>query len=117
MPKITHTEIRMYKMGTGDCFTIKFFAGKTTVFKIMIDAGTWSGSGERLAPYIKDLDYYADVLIVTHEHMDHVHAFDVYEDLFLGKKLEADGSTDKALEVGEVWMGWTEADGTGKVKN
>jgi len=99
-------------MGTGDCFAIKFFSGTDTEpkFKMMIDAGCWSGTKERLSPYILNLKNYlgdhADVLIVTHEHKDHVHAFDVCEELF----------TDGNFHVGEIWMGWTENDKRGKVK-
>lgn len=111
MSKITHAEVRMYRLGTGDCFAIKLFADAETIFKIMIDAGTWSGSGDHLTPYIQDLktylDNYADVLIITHEHKDHVHAFDACEELF----------TDAEFNVGEIWMGWTENDRTGKVKD
>jgi len=46
MSKVTHVEIRMYRLGTGDCFALKFFSGskKDPTFKILIDAGTWSGS-------------------------------------------------------------------------
>lgn len=111
MSKITHVEIRMYKMGTGDCFAMKLLAGTKTVFKIMVDAGTWQGDKEKLTPYINNLkDYFkgfVDVLVVTHEHKDHVHAFDVCRDIFTG-----DG-----FEVGEIWMGWTEKDTSQKVTN
>ena len=98
MSKITNVEIRMYRMGTGDCFAIKFFAGKKISFKMLIDAGTWQGSKEHLDPYIKNLkeyiDDFVDVLVVTHEHKDHVYAFDACEDLF----------TDGNFNVGEIWM-------------
>jgi hypothetical protein len=111
MPKITDVEIRMYKMGTGDCFAIKLLSQGITVFKLMIDAGTWQGSKEKLTPFIQNLKTYldnkADVLIVTHEHKDHVHAFAACEELF----------TDGTFEVGEIWMGWTENDRKGKVKD
>ena len=111
MSKITNVEIRMYRMGTGDCFALKFFAGKKEKFKMLIDAGTWEGSKEHLEPYIKNLKEYlndfVDVLVVTHEHKDHVYAFDVCEDLFLDGKFNA----------GEIWMGWTENDKTKKVKD
>ena len=110
MSKITHAEVRMYRLGTGDCFAIKFFAGLEVTCKIMIDAGTWSGSADQLEPYITDLKHYledyADILIITHEHKDHVHAFDACEHLF----------TDGKFEVGEIWMGWTENDKIKKVK-
>src|SRR5688572_20847483 len=110
MPKITQAQVRMYRMGTGDCFAIKFYAGKTVACKMMIDAGTWSGSKEHLAPYISDLKKFfnnqVDILVVTHEHKDHVHAFDVCKELF----------TDGEFETDQVWLGWTENDRVKKVK-
>ena len=110
MSKITNVEIRMYRLGTGDCFAIKFFAGKKISFKMLIDAGTWKGSKEHLDPFIINLkeyvDDFVDVLVITHEHKDHVYAFDACEDLF----------TDGNFKVGEIWMAWTENDKTKKVK-
>ena len=109
--KTTHAEIRMYRMGTGDCFAIKLFAGTDVTCRILVDAGCWSGSKDHLQKYIKDLktylDNFADILIVTHEHKDHVHAFDVCEELF----------TDDQFNVDEIWMGWTENDRVKKVKD
>jgi hypothetical protein len=109
MSKITHTEVRMYRMGTGDCFALKFFADATLKFKILIDCGTWSGSAGHLAPYIKNLktylDNHVDLLVVTHEHTDHVYVFEACENLFT-----------QGFTVDKVWMGWTEKDSATKVK-
>jgi hypothetical protein len=100
----------MYRMGTGDCFAIKFYSKSRHPFKVLIDAGAWSGSQQKLEPYIQDLksylEDYADVMIITHEHKDHVHAFDVCEELF----------TDGHFNVGEIWMAWTENEQARKVK-
>jgi hypothetical protein len=110
MPKVTHAEVRMYRMGTGDCFALKFFAGQKTVFRMLIDAGAWLGPKARLQPYIRNLKKYlgdyADVLLVTHEHKDHVLAFEAAEPLF----------TDGTFRAGEIWLGWTENDRTRKVQ-
>lgn len=110
MSKITHAEVRMYKMGTGDCFAIKFFADEIIKFKMMIDAGTWVGSKKKLTPHVENLKAYldnaVDVLIVTHEHKDHVHAFDVCKHLF----------TDGKFNVGEIWLGWSEKEGAPEVE-
>ena len=109
MSKITHTEIRMYRMGTGDCFVLKFFAGAALKFKMLIDCGTWSGSTAHLTPYIQNLkayvDNHVDLLVVTHEHKDHVHVFDACENLFT-----------QGFTIDKVWMGWTEKDTATKVK-
>ena len=109
--KITHMEVRMYRMGTGDCFVLKFFADKTETFKMMIDCGTWQGKPAYLKPFILDLMSYVnnhvDVLVVTHEHKDHVHVFDACKELFVGK--------DSKFTVDRIWMAWTEKDSDSKV--
>lgn len=107
--KITHATVRMYCMGTGDCFIIKLFSGTLESFKIMIDCGVWSGSQAHLRPYITDLKKYVanevDVLVITHEHLDHVSVFETCRDLFT-----------KDFKVGKIWMGWSENDSLSKVK-
>lgn len=109
MSKITKTEIRMYRMGTGDCFALKFFAGNKLKFKMMIDCGTWQGSKNELTPFVTNLkkyvDNHVDLLVVTHEHKDHVHGFDACKELF-----QQDFAADR------VWMGWTEKDSDSKVR-
>lgn len=107
--KITHAVVRMYCMGTGDCFIVKFFSNKTERFKMMIDCGVWSGKAEHLRPYMEDLKAYVnnsvDLLVVTHEHTDHVSVFEACSDLF----------TDN-FEVKRIWMGWSENDSLAKIK-
>lgn len=107
MPKkatITHADVRMYRLGTGDCFVIKFRAGSAVTFKMMIDCGAWQGSKAEISKYVSDLKGYVDnrvdLLVVTHEHKDHVLGFELCEDLFT-----------KNFEVGQTWMAWTEEDG------
>lgn len=106
---VSHTEIRMFRLGTGDCFVIKFYSGKNTLFKLMIDGGCWNGNSGKINPYIKELKKYVnnkiDLLVITHEHKDHVHAFDVCEKLFT-----------ENFEIKEIWMGWSENDNDPKVK-
>jgi hypothetical protein len=107
--KITHASVRMYCMGTGDCFIIKLFSGETESCKIMIDCGVWTGSEERLRPYIVDLKKYVnnevDILIITHEHLDHVSVFNTCSELFTSD-----------FKVGKIWMGWSEDDALPKIK-
>lgn len=109
MNTITSVCVRMYKMGTGDCFVLKFYSGTRVTFKMMIDCGTWSGSREKLEEYISDLKNYVDnhvhVLVVTHEHKDHVHGFDACKDMLTA-----------GFKVDRIWMGWTEDDKSTKVK-
>ncbi len=110
MSKITSATVRMYRMGTGDCFIVKFYAGKEEKYKMMIDCGTWKGSKDHLEPYVVDLKAYVnnhvDLLVITHEHKDHVYVFEACKELFT-----------KDFKVDKVWMGWTENDKTKKVKD
>jgi hypothetical protein len=108
--RIDQVVIRMYRMGTGDCFTIKFLKDGKVSFKMMIDCGCWSGSKEDLEPFLdelkEDVEDTIDVLVVTHEHKDHVLGFERGKDLF----------TDGDFRVGRVWMAWTEEDGEPKIE-
>jgi hypothetical protein len=101
--KITNAVVRMYRMGTGDCFIIKFFAGKVNTFTMMIDCGTWQGTKKEIATYVNDLKVYTgnkiDLLVVTHEHKDHVYGFDACKELFTNN-----------FEIKKIWMAWTEND-------
>lgn len=104
----THALVRMYRFGTGDCFLVKFYAGTTLQCKLMIDCGVWSRPGDELTPVIQrliaDVNGKIDVLVVTHEHKDHVSIFHTCRTAF------------KGLTVGQVWMGWTENDQDDVVK-
>lgn len=98
----------MYCIGTGDCFLIRFHSGKKDVFTMMIDCGSCRGDRNDFLPYVKDLagtltNKTIDLLVVTHEHNDHVNGFDKCYDIF------------KSLTIKEAWFAWTEdpADPTG----
>lgn len=108
--RIDRVVIRMYRLGTGDCFTIKFMKGRTVSFKLMIDCGCWQGSRAHIEPFVtelkRDVKDKVDALVVTHEHKDHVHCFDVCRDLF------AEGQ----FETNQIWMAWTEEDGNTSVE-
>src|SRR5262249_22719924 len=102
--RIDRVVIRMYRIGTGDCFTAKFLKGDKVSFKMMIDCGCWSGTKDVLKPYLKelkkDVEDRVDVLVVTHEHKDHVLGFERGKDLF----------TDGDFRAERIWMAWTEKD-------
>jgi beta-lactamase superfamily II metal-dependent hydrolase len=97
--------IRMYNTGFGDCFllTIPTAAGPR---RMLIDCGTHPAStGPRQArrdavPLLfSDLQAEAgklriDVVVASHRHRDHLSGFEAPE--------------FRTLEVGEVWMPWTE---------
>ncbi|WP_123864602.1 hypothetical protein [Chitinophaga barathri] len=107
--KVTHAVVRMYCMGTGDCFIIKFFAGDNVRFKMMIDCGVWTGGKDRLTPFMEDLKEYVegevDLLVITHEHLDHVSVFETCSDVFTNN-----------FTVKKIWMSWSENDSLSKIK-
>lgn len=107
---IDQVVIHMYRMGTGDCFVVKFMNENQISFKMLIDCGCWNGSKADLEPYLKqlkkDVENHVDVLVVTHEHKDHVLGFEQGKELF----------TDGQFHVDNVWMAWTEKDDDEKVK-
>lgn len=106
---ITSVAIYMFKMGTGDCFLLKFMAKKTVKYKMLIDCGTISGGKEKLLPILETLkkkaENHVDLLVVTHEHKDHVYGFEVGESLF-----------GEDFKVDAVWMAWSEKDGDDTVE-
>jgi hypothetical protein len=90
-------------MGTGDCFLLKF-SSKKEKFLMMIDCGSCVGGPQEFAPYVEDLaaevkkEGGLDLLIVTHEHQDHVNGFHKCRSLF----------EDPEFEIREAWFAWTE---------
>jgi hypothetical protein len=109
MAKITNAIVRMYRTGTGDCFIVKFLVGEKEQCTMMIDGGTWSGGKDHLEKYVTDLkgfvNNHIDLLVVTHEHKDHVYLWDVCGDLLTNN-----------FKVDKIWMGWTEKESSKKVK-
>jgi len=97
--------VRMYNVGFGDCFLLTIPDGKA-VRRILIDCGTHPAStGPRSAAdaakqLLADLSEDGakpriDVVVATHRHRDHVSGFS--DEKLWGK-----------VEVGEVWLPWTE---------
>jgi hypothetical protein len=97
--------IRMYRQGLGDCFLLTIPDGEERAH-VLIDCGVLKGTAEasakmkRVAQNIHETtEGRLDVLVVTHEHWDHVSGFlqaaDVFDD----------------LHVGAVWLAWTEKPG------
>lgn len=96
--------VRMYRQGHGDCFLVGFARtnGGDPVY-VLIDCGYKPGSqievdGKLVDPKMVLADIASvtkkklDVVVVTHEHQDHVNLLDSFDN----------------FEIGEVWFAWTE---------
>ncbi len=107
----TSITVRMYRQGLGDCFLLTFptkHSGRS--FHMMIDCGLVTGhktdrqdrrcpSLEEVAQDIKKMSGdKIDILVVTHEHWDHVSGFQTKE----SKNVFA------SISIGELWLAWTE---------
>ena len=99
-----HVTVRMYNVGFGDSFLIVFPA-KDRPRKVLIDCGSHSSGPNPKAPLreivkriVADVTEQSgpriDLVICTHRHRDHVEGFD--------------NPIWKQVEVGEVWLPWTE---------
>ena len=97
-------KIRMYRQGLGDCFLLTL-PGKDGPFYVVIDCGVVLGTDgpgiQKLHDAVQDISTVTknkiDLLILTHEHWDHVSGFKQARDLI-----------DNKWTVKEVWTAWTE---------
>lgn len=90
----------MYKGGTGDCFLLQFKKGSKVSFNMMIDCGCIHGSKPQFEAIAKDIETKTggviDLLVVTHEHADHINGFDKARHMF------------DRISFKRVWFAWTE---------
>ena len=96
-------QIRVYRHGLGDCILVRLRRGNGTDYKILIDCGVavaTKGAREKMTRVAEDIvretGGEVDVLVVTHEHWDHVSGFIQAEKVF------------QQLRIGEIWLAWTE---------
>jgi beta-lactamase superfamily II metal-dependent hydrolase len=99
----TRAKIRVYRHGLGDCILVQLRRRVGSDFKILIDCGVavaTQDASAMMTKVVKDVlqttGGAVDVLVVTHEHWDHVSGFKQAEGEF------------KKLKVGQVWVAWTE---------
>ena len=104
----SRARVRMYRVGLGDCFLLSVKEGRS-MRHMLIDCGMFAGSrlDKALAEPAIQTDIVKhiaaetkgklDVLVVTHEHMDHVSIFN-----------SARADFEK-IKVGETWLGWVES--------
>jgi hypothetical protein len=108
----TTIRVRMYRQGLGDCFLVTLPARGGKTFRMLIDCGVILGTKEVVSlmqdvvrDIIAETHGFVDVLVVTHEHYDHVAGFVVADSLFARPE---DTQTAGKLRVGETWFAWTE---------
>ena len=93
--------VRMYRDILGDCFLLRFPDRGRTVH-MLIDFGIIQGMpdakrrAQRIMADIASVTGTIDILVVTHEHVDHLSGFYHARELF------------QPIEVKELWLAWTE---------
>lgn len=98
----TGARIRHYCQGIGDCHLLRFTGEDGGHVFILIDCGAHSmvsGGSAKMRAIVDDIATVTDridVLVVTHEHWDHVSGF-----------LDAAEQFGR-LKIDAVWMAWTE---------
>lgn len=92
--------VRMYRVGFGDCFllTVPSEAGAQ---HILVDCGVHRrGEIGKIRDAVENIAEVSGrklaLVIATHAHQDHISGFATCEDIFL------------KLDIGEVWLPWTE---------
>lgn len=98
--------VRMYRHGLGDCFLLRFPLESTEgTFNVLIDCGIIAVAKDPkpiMQKVAKDIAATCkgqlDLVIVTHEHWDHVSGFSTQQaqDVFSN------------IDIKEVWYAWTE---------
>lgn len=101
--------VRMYRNLLGDCFLLRVKDEEDRISHILIDCGLLQGlarQNNRLIAVAEDIRAttggHVDLLIVTHEHWDHISGFVHAADILLDPK---------KMAYNELWMAWTEKPG------
>ncbi|MEX1231398.1 MAG: MBL fold metallo-hydrolase [Planctomycetaceae bacterium] len=97
--------VRMFCHGLGDCFLLSIPDGDNRQFHILIDLGIAKGSPDedaKMADIVEQIHVLTggtvDLLVITHEHWDHVSGF-----------AQAHGAIEKnKLKFKHLWLAWTE---------
>ncbi|MBB6135845.1 hypothetical protein HD842_004022 [Massilia aurea] len=102
-PKTPRLSIRLYRHGLGDCSLLRFSQADGSTYNVLIDCGLINAAGgakETMGQVVSDISQACnnriDVVVMTHEHWDHVSGFSTQKALF-----------DK-IDIGEAWYAWTE---------
>jgi hypothetical protein len=102
---VSQVSVRMYRHGLGDCFLLRLPKDGGGTFNILIDCGLISVAEkpkETMQGVVADIQEACkgrlDLVVVTHEHWDHVSGF---------SSQQAQDAFDE-FEISEVWYAWTE---------
>ncbi len=111
-PPESGVTVRMYRPGLGDCFLLAFPGAADRPFYMLVDCGVLLGTEHRdrklteVAEHIlASTEGHIDVLVITHEHYDHLSGF-LAKDAY-GKAMEAYKVFQK-IRFDELWLAWTE---------
>ena len=94
--------IRMYEVGFGDCFLLRFWTGDAAT-RVLVDCGSITQGQAQVDKVVQDVIAACrdadgvsrlELVVATHRHKDHVGGFA--------------NPAWSTVEVGEVWMPWTE---------
>ena len=111
--------VRMYRQGLGDCFLLTFTETGKEDFNMMVDCGLLQGTPrgkEIMQQVVRDIadklpksqtdatKKWLDVVVLTHEHADHISGFKQAADVFEG------------IQFGQVWAAWMDDEGHPKYK-
>lgn len=102
--QVPAVRVQMFRQGLGDSFLVTFDENGPNERRMLIDCGTLGNkvsaiNTASIAAYLKsiiDTGKQIDVLIATHEHLDHVSGF------------RKDLQPVLKGNVGQVWLAWTE---------
>jgi hypothetical protein len=106
-------KVRMYRTGLGDCFLLAFPKRPTPadprdVFYLLVDCGVYFKTPEpnnatRIQTIVRHIAAATggvlDLLVITHEHWDHVSAFHTSQ---------AQSIFEQQIDLRKLWMAWTE---------
>lgn len=103
MDKIDAITVRMYNTGSvGDCLLLLFQKKEKITFTMLIDCGGFMTDNQIITSCVANIKETVknkiDLVVVTHEHLDHVSGFNQALNEF------------NHIEFSQVWMAWTEDD-------
>ena len=96
--------VRMYRLQLGDCFLLSFPKAHGGAFHALIDCGLIAGAADPsdvLTKVARDVGAAVgpgglDLVVITHEHWDHVAGFKYARDVF------------ETIPFKQLWLAWTE---------